>query len=163
MDRIAIFLFLFGFVMIVGVFLSIFWTRSVVVRWRKVKGRWRWNEDRALILSASIALSSTGLMMVYGGHLLFNMFYNLSPTLQNGEAWPVAIGLVLFLTGNLLLVWLADLEIDPPRWGWLKGMALIAAAWLAASIYLAPLIPLAPNAAETKANDIGKMIIEAGD
>ena len=151
--RVAIFLFLFGIVLIVGLFLSVFWTNAVLVRWRAVRGRWRWHEDRALILSSGIALSATGLVLVYGSRLLFNLFYDLSPMLQGGEAFPVAIGIALLLGGHLFLVWLADLEIDPPRWGWLKGMILIAVAWFAASIYLAPLVPLYPGNPIAVANE----------
>ena len=159
--RVALFIFLFGLVLIVGIFLSVFWTRAVVVRWRAIKGRWLWHDDRALILSSGIALTATGLALVYGSRLLFNIFYDLSPMLQGGEAWPVAIGLGLMLVGHLFLVWLADLEIDPPRWGWLRGMIFVSFVWLAASIYLAPLVPLYPGAGEAKANDIGRMIVEA--
>jgi len=159
--RVVTFIFLFGLVLIVGTFLSVFWTRAVVVRYHAVKGRWKWHEDRSLILSSGIALSAIGLVLVYGSRLLLNLFYDLSPILQGYEAWPVALGLVLMLAGHLFLVWLADLEIDPPRWGWLKGMGLIAVAWLGVSIYLEPLVPLAPNAVETKANDIGRMIVES--
>ncbi len=154
--RVTIFIFLFGIVLIVGLFLSVFWTRAVVVRFRAVKGRWKWHEDRSLILSAGIALSAIGLVLVYGSRLLLNLFYDLSPILQGWEAWPVALGLVLMLSGHLFLVWLADLEIDPPRWGWLKGMVLIAIAWLAASIYLAPLVPLYPDDPNTTANEYEK-------
>lgn len=151
--RVATFLFLFGLVLIVGAFLSAFWTRSVVVRYRAVKGRWHWHEDRSLILSAGIALTSTGLALVYGSRLVFNLFFDLSPMLQGGEAWPVAAGLTLMLGGHFLLVWLADLEIDPPRWGWLRGMFIVAAIWLGASVYLAPLVPLYPNDQNTRANE----------
>jgi len=161
--RVTTFIFLYGLVFIVGTFLSIFWTRAVVVRYLAVKGRWTWWEDRSLILSAGIALSAVGLVLVYASRLMLNLFYDLTPILQGWEAWPVAIGLVFMLSGHLFLVWLADLEIDPPRWGWLKGMVLISIAWLAASIYLAPLVPLHPNAAETKANDIGRLIVETED
>ncbi len=151
--RVPLFIFLFGLVLIVGLFLTVFWTRAVVIRWSAVKGRWRWHEDRALILSSGIALSTAGLVLVYGSRLLFNLFYDLSPMLQGGEAWPVAIGLALMLCGHLLLVWLADLEIEPPRWGWLKGMLVVTAGWLAASIFLAPLVPLYPGDMNTRAND----------
>lgn len=151
--RVAVFIFLFGFVLIVGAFLSAFWTRAVWVRYRAVKGRWRWHEDRALILSSGIALAAIGLVLIYGSRLLFNLFYDLSPMLQGAEAWPVALGLTSLISGHLLLVWLADLEIDPPRWGWLKGMGFVAAAWGAASIYLAPLVPLYPSNDNTKANE----------
>jgi len=150
--RAVIFIFLFGLVLIVGVFLSVFWTRAVLVRFRAVKNRWKWWEDRSLILSAGTALSATGVVLVYGGRLLFSLFYDLSPILLGGEAWPVGLGLILMLAGHLFLVWLADLEIDPPRWGWLKGMGFVAIAWLAASIYLAPLVPLYPGDVNTRAN-----------
>jgi len=150
--RIAVFLFLFGLVLIVGLFLSVFWTRAVLIRYRAVKGRWSWHEDRSLILSAGIALSSIGLVLIYGSRLLFNLFYDLSPMLQGGEAWPVALGLAMLLSGHLFLVWLADLEIEPPRWGWLRGMIIIAALWAVASVYLAPLVPLAPGDVNTRAN-----------
>lgn len=151
--RVAVFLFLFGIVLIVGLFLSAFWTRAVIVRWRAIKGRWHWHEDRSLILSSGIALAATGLVLVYGSRLLFNLFFDLSPMLQGGEAIPVAVGLGLLLSGHLLLVWLADLEIDPPRWGWLKGMGIVAVLWLAASVYLAPLVPLLPGDPITVANE----------
>ncbi len=59
-------------------------------------------------------MSATGLVLVYGGRLTFNLFYDLSPMLQGGEAFPVAIGLALMLSGHLFLVWLADLEIAAP-------------------------------------------------
>ncbi len=151
--RVAVFIFLYGLVLIIGLFLSAFWTKSVLVRWKAVKGRWRWHEDRALILSSGIALSAIGLVFIYGSRLLFNIFYDLSPMLQGGEAWPVAIGLALLLSGHLLLVWLADLEISPPRWGWLKIMGAVAVVWLAVSLYVAPLVPLYPGNPITFAND----------
>jgi len=150
--RVTIFIFLFGIVLIVGLFLSAFWTRAVVIRYRAVKGRWTWWEDRALILSAGIGLSAIGLVFVYASRLTLNLFYDLSPILQGWEAWPVAVGLVLMLSGHLFLVWLADLEIEPPRWGWLKGMGIISTIWLGASIYLAPLVPLYPGNPNTIAN-----------
>ncbi len=151
--RIAIFIFLYGLVLIIGLFLSVFWTKSVMVRWNAVKRRWRWHEDRALILSSGIAMSAIGLVFIYGSRLVFNIFYDLSPMLQGGEAWPVALGLALLLGGHLLLVWLADLEIEPPRWGWLKIMAGVAVAWLAVSFYIAPLVPLFPYNPISIAND----------
>jgi len=156
--RVALFIFLFGLVLIIGIFLSVFWTKSVVVRYRKVKRRWLWHEDRALILSGGIALSSIGLVLVYGSRLVFNLFYDLSPMLQGGEAWPVALGLALMLCGHLLLVWLADLEIEPPRWGWLKAMLMVAAVWGAAAIYLAPRVPLYPGDVNARANEYGEII-----
>jgi len=154
--RVTLFIFLFGLVLIVGIFLSVFWTRAVVIRYRAVKNRWQWHEDRSLILSAGIALSAVGLVLIYGSRLVLNIFYDLSPMLQGWEAWPVAIGLAMMLAGHLFLVWLADLEIDPPRWGWLKGMGVLAIIWLAASVYLAPLVPLYPEAPTTTANEYGE-------
>ncbi|MBA3240924.1 MAG: hypothetical protein H0T60_06825 [Acidobacteria bacterium] len=147
--RVTVFIFMFGLVLILGLFLSVFWTKSVIVRWSKVKRRWHWHEDRALILSSGIALSSIGLVLVYGSRLLFNLFYDLSPMLQGAEAWPVAAGLAFLLSGHLLLVWLADLEIEPPRWGWLKAMCVVSIGWLALSIHLAPLVPLYPGDVNT--------------
>lgn len=159
--RVALFIFLFGLVLIVGLFLSVFWTKSVLVRWRAIKRRWRWYDDRALILSTGIALSAIGLVLVYGSRLLFNLFYDLSPMLEGAEAWPVAAGLASLLTGHLFLVWLADLEIEPPRWGWLRGMLIVAAGWLAVSIYVAPLVPLYPGDVNTRANEYEETVIEA--
>lgn len=161
--RVALFIFLFGFVLIVGLFLSAFWTRAVVVRWRKVQGRWKWHEDRALILSSGIALSAIGLTLIYGSRLLFNVFYDLSPMLQGGEAWPVSIGLASLISGHLFLVWLADLEIEPPRWGWLRGMAFIGYVWLAASFYLAPLVPLYPGDIRARANEYEGTVKDAAN
>ncbi len=156
--RVAVFIFLYGLVLIVGLFLSVFWTKSVIVRWLAVRRRWLWHEDRALILSTGIALSATGLVLVYGSRLVFNIFYDLSPMLQGGEAWPVATGLILLLSGHLFLVWLADLEIEPPRWGWLRGMLIVSAVWLAVSFYMAPLVPLYPGAPNTIQNKYNSVV-----
>lgn len=144
MSRAWVFLFLYGALTLVGAFLSIFWTRVSFKRLREIDGRWRWSRDRYFILAAAIAVSSFGLVLVDAGRIVGNILHGLSPILQKAEAYVIGAGLAILLLGYWKMVWLADLERDPPNFKWVKIGGLVTAIWFAASLALAPHIPLYP-------------------
>ena len=148
MSRAWAFLFLYGALTLVGAFLSFFWAEVALRRWRAIAGRWPWRRDRYFILALAIATSSFGLMLVDAARIVGNMLYGLSPILQKGEAWFIGAGLALLLIGYWKLVWLADLERSPPTFRWTKVGVIATALWLAASLALAPNVPLYPSGLE---------------
>ncbi len=55
--RAFLFLFLFGTLSMVGLFLAVFWTRITLIRGAAIRFKWPWHQDRYFILSAGVALS----------------------------------------------------------------------------------------------------------
>lgn len=144
MIRAWVFLFLYGALTLVGTFLSIFWARVAVARWRVIGARWPWHRDRYFILATAVATSSVGLVLVDGGRIAGNLMYGLSPILQRSEAWVIGAGLLLLLAGYWQMVWLADLEREPPNFRWVKVGLAVTTIWAAASLALAPKVPFYP-------------------
>ncbi len=142
--RAFIFMFLYGSLMIVGVFLSIFWANVTLTRSRVISDRWNKYTDRHVILAAGVAFSALGVAIHSGGRIFGNLAFGLSPILQSKDATVIGIGLTMLLCGSLIMVWLADLETQPPNWKWLKRVGILSTMWGLGSLALAPTVPFYP-------------------
>jgi len=142
--RAFIFMFLYGSLFIIGVFLSIFWTNVTLTRSRVIADRWSKYTDRHVILAAGVAFSALGVAIHSGGRIFGNLAFGLSPILQSKDATVIGIGLTMLLCGSLIMVWLADLETQPPNWRWLKTVSVLSIMWALASLALAPTVPFYP-------------------
>jgi hypothetical protein len=150
MMRALIFLFLYGALTLLGAFLAVFWGMVAKRRWSVIAGRWSWRRDRYFLLASSVAISSTGLVLVDGGRIVGNLLYGLSPILQRAEAWAIGAGLVLLLIGYGKMVVLADLERDPPNFIWAKLGVAVTLAWFVLSCLISPMVPMYPVAVDAK-------------
>ena len=142
--RAFIFLFLFGSTELIGLFLAIFWAGTARKRAHFIDGRWTLWSDRAFVLSIAVATATAGRTASNLGTLIGTAFYGLSPVLQHWQAWPIAIGLFLTLVAYLQLVWLADLEVHPPQYRWLKAMCIATILWAGVSFLFMSKVPFYP-------------------
>ncbi len=142
--RAFIFMFLYGSLFIIGVFLSVFWTNVTLARSRVIDDRWSKYTDRHVILAAGVAFSALGVAIHSGGRIFGNLAFGLSPILQSKDATVIGLGLFMLLCGSLIMVWLADLETQPPMWRWLKTVAVLSIMWALAALALAPTVPFYP-------------------
>lgn len=141
MDRLWLFLFLYGTVALIGVGLTSFWGSFAINRWRALVHPAA--RDRAFVLSVSIALVAMGLTIYCTARVIGNATYGLSMILRhNSDAWPLGIALGVIICGLLKMVWLADLEDHPPRWIWLRTMIGITMLWGVIAFILLPSVPL---------------------
>lgn len=139
MARVWLFIFLYGVTTIISFFLTVFWTRLAIVRAREINHSIF--KDKAFVLAAAIATVAGGTMLMHGARVVGNLDYGLSLILRNGDAYAVAIGLVLCIIGFLKMTWLADLEKHPPKWTWLRAMLGATVLWGITSALLAPGVP----------------------
>ncbi len=142
--RAFIFMFLYGSLTIIGVFLCIFWTQVTLTRSRVIDDRWSKYTDRHVILAAGVAFSALGVVIHSGGRIFGNLAFGLSPILQSKDAVVIGLGLFMLLCGSLIMVWLADLETRPPNWRWLKTVAVLSIMWALGSLAIAPTVPFYP-------------------
>lgn len=140
--RLFAFLFLYGTVAFMGLFLVIFW--GLTAKRRIAAITHPWYQDRYSILSLSIAGLTIGLMLETGARMFGNVMSGLSPILRRVEGDYIAMGIVFSLFGLCGLVWLADLERDPPRYSWLLGMLVLTGIWAVACFYILPHVPWIP-------------------
>lgn len=125
-----LFVFLYGALFLTGLFLSPFWAVLANKRRHRIAGRWTLRSDRYFMLASAIAVLSLGDTFVFGARAEGNMTIGLSPILRNGiDAALIATGLTLVLLGKFMLVWLADLEREPPVWSWTRFAAIATVLW----------------------------------
>lgn len=135
--REGLFVFLYGALFLVGLFLAPFWAVIAGKRAKRVAGRWVLWSDRYFVLAAAIATLCAGDVLVFAARTLGNLAYGLSPILRNDlDAWVIGLGLTTVFVGKAMLVWLADLEREPPVWTWSRGAALLTVAWGAGTVVL---------------------------
>jgi hypothetical protein len=130
-----LFVFLYGAVTLFGFFLVPFWTVLAAKRLKRIAGRWTAASDRYVMLASSIAVLSLGDTLVFAARTWGNVALGLSPILRNGlDAALIGTGLAIVMFGKLMLVWLADLEREPPVWTWTRWAALATVAWAIAAV-----------------------------
>lgn len=135
--RELLFVFLYGALFIVGLFLSPFWGVLAAKRAKRVAGRWTLASDRYFMLAAAICVLSGGDTFVFGARTTGNLQYGLSPILRSGwDATLIGTGLAIVLVGKVMLVWLADLEKEPALWTWTRWSAVATVAWGVATVVI---------------------------
>lgn len=139
MDRVLIFIFLYGATACSGAVLSFFWTRFAISRGKRMPHPWL--KDRTFVLALAIALVSLGLTLIDGARAVGNLEFGLSSILRRDEAWFIGAGLIATLAGMFKMGWLADLEVNPPHWTWLRFMLGLTVLWAVVAILLAPGVP----------------------
>ncbi len=138
----ALVLWLYGSLLIVGGFLATFWFKFAAKRSAAIEHRWF--KDRYLILASGLALWTAGQVILNTGRLIGNVVHGLSSIMLRIEGWFIALGLLLVLGASFFFVWLADLEEHPPRWRYLRGMAIATLAWAAVAAILPQYMPMMP-------------------
>lgn len=133
--REGLFVFLYGALFLTGLFLCPFWALLAAKRYQRIAGRWTVASDRYFILAAAISVMALGDTLEFGTRTQGNMRFGLSSILLNGvDAFVIGTGLSLVLVGKLMLVWLADLEREPPLWSWTRWGAIATVAWGSATV-----------------------------
>lgn len=130
--RVWLFLFLYGATAIVGSLLCAWWTKFAIKRFRSITHSWY--HDRTFVLSSAIALVSGGVALIDGA-------WGLSAILRRDEAVFIGVGLVLCLVGLLKMVWLVDLEDEPPNWHLLRLMLVMTIFWGVVAAIITPGVP----------------------
>lgn len=129
-----LFVFLYGALLIIGLFLFPFWGWLALKRARRVQGRWTLGSDRYFMLAASICVLSLGDTFVFAGRTWGNLTYGLSSILRSRwDAVIIGTGLAIVLLGKVMLVWLADLEKEPAVWNWTKWLTGATILWALAA------------------------------
>lgn len=119
------FFFLFGMIAITGVFLSVFWGRLAIRRWRQVETIYR-KKDRYFWMLLAFTLVSTGAVLNFGARAVINIKDGLTYILrETPEAYFIAAGSFSVLLGMVVMVWLADLEKVKTRYIWIMGVATV--------------------------------------
>jgi hypothetical protein len=139
MSRELLFLYLYGMLALSAAFLAAFWGWFAYKRHRALEGRP--GLDRYFLLSAGLALDAIGGVFVFGTRVAANIHYGLSKALTGWEGLGIAVGLLMMLCAKVLLVWLADLEREPPVWTWLKWMGVFTILWGVAAVLFAGMMP----------------------
>jgi hypothetical protein len=135
--REGLFIFLYGALFLLGLFLTPFWAVLARKRAIRIAGRWTLRSDRYYVLAMAIAVLCAGDVLVFGARAWGNLTYGLSPILRNGtDAVLIGVGLSTVLVGKAMLVWLADLEREPAIWTWSRWGAIATVAWGAAVVVL---------------------------
>lgn len=130
-------IFLYGALFLVGLFLAPFWAVLARKRAKRVAGRWTLRSDRYFMLAAAIAVLCAGDTLVFFARALGNIVYGISAILRDRWDAPIIIcGLTTVLVGKGMLVWLADLEREPPLWTWSRWAALATVTWGAATVVI---------------------------
>lgn len=138
--KVWLFLFLYGSVTLIGFGLTIFWGKYAYHRAHNC-GTTNCFKDRAFILSTAIALISGGVTITDAARTYGNAEFGLSQILERGEGVFIAIGLIVTIIGLVKMVWLADLEVHPPRWTWLRTALGVTILWAVVASLLAPGVP----------------------
>jgi hypothetical protein len=136
-----IFLFLFGAVTIASLKLAGFWGWFAYRRCKSVGCASPIIRDRYFVLALAIALDAVGTFAYAGTRVIANIHYGLSRALHGAEGYGVAAGLVAVLASKTMLVWLADLENDPPRWTFLRTLIMATIIWGIATVFISAAIP----------------------
>jgi len=132
-----LFVFLYGALFLAGTFLCPFWAALARKRAQRVAGRWTLRSDRYFMLASAISVLSFGDTMEFGARTWGNVTLGLSPILRNGvDAVLIGTGLATVLVAKLMLVWLADLEREPPVWSWTRFAAVATVSWGIAAVVI---------------------------
>jgi hypothetical protein len=135
--REALFVFLYGALFLTGLFLAPFWGFLARRRYKRIAGRWIASTDRYYVLAAAICVLCIGDTFVFGARTAGNIQFGLSPILRSGwDAVAIGIGLAIVMIGKLMLVWLADLEKEPPVWTWTRWLVVATCLWAVAAAAL---------------------------
>lgn len=122
------FVYLYGLVMLVGVFLTIFWARVSLHRAQHLCGWKAVKRDIYFGLTLAIAVLDLGLTILFGGRAYVNAKHGLSNfLLRDNEAIVLGTGLVVVFLGQLLFVRVADMQSKTHLWA-IIGLAL-GALW----------------------------------
>lgn len=134
--REALFLFLYGVPAFVGAGLAAFWGAIGLKRWNEIKRHHPWWCDRYFLVVVGFALVSLGAAILYATRVYGNLHYGLSPILYGTEGYVMIAGLIVVTLGFFVMVWLADLEIHPPRWTWVRRTIILSAIWAVTVVVL---------------------------
>ena len=83
--------------------------------------------DHYFWLALALAVNSVGSIVLFGARAYANLTGGLSRMLYGWEGFFIGMGLVIVLFGKAMMIWLADLEGEQPRW--LYSMGLITVLW----------------------------------
>jgi len=128
------FLYLYGIGALLGVPIALFWATMSWRRYKEITHRW-WR-DRYLIVTLSFTAVAAGVVLTHATRTIGNFQYGLSPILRGPDGVPMAIGLTILLVGFLGMIWLADLEVHPPRWKWTRWSVLVSGIWFLTVVVL---------------------------
>jgi hypothetical protein len=132
-----LFVSLYGALFFIGLFLAPFWAFLACKRVKRIAGRWTVSSDRYFMLAAAISVLSFGETLVFGARTWGNMTLGLSAILRDGwDAVIIGTGLSLVLVGKIMLVWLADLERQPPIWSWTRLASVATVGWGIAAVVI---------------------------
>ena len=147
-----LFVFLYGAVTLASLFLTIFWTRFAVKRKRQVPAG-KLFRDRYFMLAAGIALDALAWLLITGFRTVANLHYGLSKALHGWEGVGIALGLGAAMLSKVILVWLADIEDEPPVWTWSKWLAVATIVWGIAAAVAIGFMPESDYRPEPEMND----------
>lgn len=142
MLRQGFFIFAYGSLLILGAFLSVFWLKVTHKRHGSTPLGSFGEPDRYAVLSFAIHVMAVGMLLNFAGRLYGNVLHGLSNVLVRGEGWVIGAGLWMMMGGSLMLVWLADLEVHPPKFSWLKITLAACLIWLVATVIVLPYVPI---------------------
>lgn len=126
---------LFGLITIVGAFLAAYWSRLSYERYRGLEPGCRLWDDRYFMICLALSINSYGTSLVFGVSVVRTYFYGLSPTTVGVTGWIIGLGLFMLLLAKLIMVRLADMELQKPRLIWaVSGITLV---WSAICLALA--------------------------
>jgi hypothetical protein len=124
--RLFLFVFVYGMLALTGAALAWIWTRIAVKR-VAVLGRGELMGDRYFWLAAALGVNSIGSVVLFGTRAWTNLTQGISPMLIGIDGALIFFGLAVVLAAKGMMVWLADLEREHPRWLW--GMGLLVLVW----------------------------------
>lgn len=125
-----LFLFLYGSLFLVGLFLAPFWGALARRRARRVAGRWSLRSDRYFVLASAICILAIGDTILFGTRAVVSATIGLTASERHPLAGiGIGIGVGIIMCGKILLVWLADLEREPQVWTWTRWLTATTMAW----------------------------------
>lgn len=139
MFRDWLFTFLFGAVTVASMLLSYFWIKFARARRLALGGKIRL--DRYYMLAAAISMFAAGEALICGARTISNVRLGLPAALYGSEGLIVAIGLMIVLLGMGLLIGVADLELNPPKWRLMRWMTLAMIGWAIIAAVLSRTMP----------------------
>lgn len=120
------YLFLYGMLALTGLFLTAVWGELAVRRYRRLHGKGV-RHDRYFWLCLGLCVNAVGSVALFGVRGLTSARSGLSPHHLTWEGSFILAALATILLGKTMMVWLADLEKDHPRFLW--GMVAFSVAW----------------------------------
>jgi hypothetical protein len=129
----------FGMLALTGSFLVVFWGNMAWCRVKKI-GWQASKNDRLFLLSSTFTITALGTILIHGARAVSNIHYGLSAHLKGPEGMFIGTGIAFILIGQMIIVWIADLERPNPIWLW--GMGIIGAMWAVIASYFTGLFHL---------------------